>query len=67
MSGRFEEELEHREYLGDGVYAGWDGYHVVLYLENSGVYSPDGIGLEPNVLQALDRYRRHLKEVLGDE
>ena len=41
-------------YLGDGVYASFDGYHVVLDLR-----AQDGItriALEPQVLDALNAY-----------
>lgn len=52
--------LIYREYLGDSVYAGFDGYHIILTTENG--YGPTNtIGLEPNVLKALDNYRRRLE------
>lgn len=43
-------------YLGDGVYAAFDGCHIVLTTEN-GVRVTNTIYLEPSVLFALDRYR----------
>jgi hypothetical protein len=52
------------EYLGDSVYADFDGYHVILYLNNGdGAHSQ--IFLEPQVLFALDRYRKQLAEQLA--
>jgi hypothetical protein len=39
-------------YLGDGVYASFDGYHVILRKALT------GIALEPVVLAALDEFRR---------
>lgn len=56
------EHLREREYLGDGVYAGWDGWHVVLWLESPGAL-PGSIGLEPQVLARLDRYRERCREL----
>ena len=50
-------------YLGDGVYASFDGYHIILDLR--GQDSTTRIALEPDVLDALDRYRakiEHQKE-----
>ena len=47
-------------YLGDGVYASYDGYHIVLDLR--GQDNTTMIALEPPVLDALDRYRKQLKE-----
>lgn len=42
-------------YLGDGVYAGFDGFYVNLDLR--GQDQTTRIDLEPDVLQALDAYR----------
>lgn len=43
--------LDHRRYLGDGVYVGFDGYAIVLSAEN-GVTARE-IVLEPDVWAAL--------------
>jgi hypothetical protein len=43
--------LEHRRYLGDGVYVGFDGYAIVLSAEN-GIAAKE-IVLEPDVWAAL--------------
>ena len=46
-------------YLGDSVYADFDGYHIVLYLDNG--YGPKNhIALEPQVLEALEHYRKRM-------
>lgn len=42
------------EYLGDGVYASFDGYHVILDLR--GQDNTTRIALEPPVLIKLVRY-----------
>ena len=41
-------------YLGDGVYANYDGYYVVLDLRAQD--SMTQIALEPNVLRELNRF-----------
>lgn len=50
-----------KDYLGDSVYANFDGFNIVLTTENG--YGPSNtIALEPNVLRALDNYRERLKQ-----
>jgi hypothetical protein len=41
-------------YLGDGVYASYDGYGIALDLRGQDTFTR--IVLEPEVLQALNRY-----------
>lgn len=43
------------DYLGDGVYASFDGYSIVLDLR--GQDSTTQIALEPSVMNALQRFR----------
>lgn len=47
----------HREYLGDGVYAAFDGYQIWLR-----TLSDDEIALEPPVYHALVEYAERLRE-----
>lgn len=56
------DNLQEKTYLGDGVYAGHDGYHIVLWLEYGGSYGTDAIALDPVVLAALDRYRNRITD-----
>jgi hypothetical protein len=49
-----------KKYLGDGVYADFDGYQIKLTAEN-GISATDTIYLEPAVLEALNRYVEALK------
>lgn len=42
------------DYLGDGVYASFDGYHIVLDLR--GQDSTTKIALEPAVINAFNRF-----------
>lgn len=53
------------EYLGDGVYASFDGYHVVLDLR--GQDNTTRIALEPAVLDRLFDYRRALMKAAEKE
>lgn len=46
-------------YLGDGVYASFDGYHVWLAVNH---HEDRVVALEPAVLRALWRYVESLKE-----
>lgn len=39
-------------YLGDGVYAAFDGWNITLTAEN-GIVATDTVVLEPTVLKAL--------------
>ena len=48
-------------YLGDGVYATFDGYHIVLDLR--GQDNTTRIALEPDVMESLDEYRQKLSTV----
>lgn len=50
-------KLEDRAYLGDGVYAKFDGFHIWLW-----TLSGDRVALEPEVLTALDTYRRWIDD-----
>ncbi len=47
-------------YLGDGVYASFDGYQIWLRIEREGV--PESIALEEQVLVALDRYVQSVRD-----
>lgn len=51
-----------KRYLGDSVYASFDGYHVWLTTENGYDDDPQNrIALEPQVLEALNRYVEYVK------
>lgn len=47
-------------YLGDGVYAVFDGFSIVLDLRMQD--NTTKITLEPTVLDELDRFRKRLTE-----
>lgn len=52
-----------KEYLGDGVYADFDGYHVVLYTHN-GISRTNTICLEPEVVTKFADYYGRLERKL---
>lgn len=47
-------------YLGDGVYASFDGYHINLHVGSHD--APPAVALEPFVLTALVQYRDAINE-----
>lgn len=55
------EDLQDRAYLGDGVYVGHDGYHIVLWVESPGAFGLGAVALEPPVLKRLEEYRERLR------
>jgi len=46
-----------KDYLGDGVYAEYDGWGIWLKA-NDHACPTDEIYLEPSVMEALDRFRK---------
>lgn len=55
--------INQKEYLGDSVYAVFDGFSIILTTENG--YGPSNIiALEPEVMRALDLYNARLKDYL---
>lgn len=53
---------DHAEYLGDAVYASFDGYHIWLA---TGDENKQCIALEPAVFRALIAYEKRIREQLG--
>lgn len=49
-----------KTYLGDGVYADFDGYVIVLTTEN-GLCATNRIVLEPEVCEALVTYMKRVQ------
>jgi hypothetical protein len=51
-----------KEYLGDSVYAEFDGYQIALTTENGGANDPSNtICLEPAVVVALQEFIRKVE------
>jgi hypothetical protein len=53
--------LTHKEYIGDAVYVGYDGFAIVLTTED-GVSVTNEIVLEPEIWALLLDYVKRLKE-----
>jgi hypothetical protein len=52
-----------KAYLGDAVYASWDGEHIVLTVEN-GYYVTERVCLDASVWTNLLRYHARLEQLL---
>lgn len=52
----FKDRFSKKEYLGDGLYVQFDGYHFILSAERENGWN--WIGLEPQVFDALIRHRK---------
>ena len=54
--------MQFPEYLGDSVYAGFDGYYYWLNTQNGQPDDPrNAIALEPSVFEALVRWVERVK------
>lgn len=51
-------------YLGDGVYASFDGYQIWLVLKD---VKNTRIALDPNVMDALNKYYEDIKKIFKEE
>lgn len=57
-------ELSNETYLGDGLYAAWDGYHVVLSANDKCSGNPtDTVYLDPGVVEGLVRFLKRLEVI----
>lgn len=54
------------DYLGDGVYAHFDGFGVLLHA-NDHLNPTDRIYLEPEVLESLNRFIERMKSIYIDK
>lgn len=59
-------DLKQKEYLGDGVYCGYDGWQIWLWTDHG--FGPDQrpIALEPAVLERLNAFDRRISEESED-
>lgn len=51
--------MQYKQYIGDGVYANYDGWAITLTTED-GTTVTNRIVLEPEVLYSLIEYARHI-------
>ncbi len=54
-----EQRLFPKVYIGDSVYAEFDGYHIVLTTDN-GYGASNTIAIEPSVYHALKQYAQRI-------
>jgi hypothetical protein len=54
-----------RRYLGDGVFADFDGHHIVLTAED-GIQVTNRVYLEPGVFAALVKYQATLLDWIAE-
>jgi hypothetical protein len=54
----FIEKYIKKTYLGDGLYASFDGFHLILSTEREN--SLHWVGLEPSVFNALIEFRKQI-------
>lgn len=59
MANELPEGHTHADYLGDGVYASFDGYHVWLRTQRENGWHE--VALEPLVIETLNRYAARLR------
>lgn len=57
----------YKDYLGDSVYADWDGFSLVLTTENDASGPSNRIVLETEIILALEGYLDRLKTRLLQE
>lgn len=58
--------MANKMYLGDSVYADFDGFAVILTTENGMATSPiNKIVLEPQVLESLNLYYKRMTKTEG--
>jgi hypothetical protein len=53
-----------QRYVGDGVYAGFDGYHLTIAVND---HRNHAVSLEPAVLKALIEYALNVNQHYGVE
>lgn len=59
------QQLKHVDYVGDGVYAGWDGYQLWLFTSD-GQTDGNFIALEEEVYAGLRRYVERLNRKIAE-
>ena len=59
-----ESELKLKRYLGDGVYAGFDGYQIWVWAARDG--REHAIAFEAETLASLAKYTADLKHMAHD-
>lgn len=66
MSEDRPRNIKFEDYIGDGVYVGFDGEAIILWTEREG-YGTHWIALEGSVFSKLEAYRDRLLEIKSHE
>jgi len=56
-----------KDYLGDSVYVHHDGYSIVLTTVNDSSRPSNTIYMEPEVLEAFERYIKRIREGVSSD
>lgn len=59
-------QLPYKDYIGDAVYAEFNGYDIILTTEN-GIEATNTIVLEPNVIEALKNFIKRIESEHNQE
>ena len=59
------DEFEQKVYLGDGAYAEYDGWHIIITTSN-GMYDTNAVYLEPLALDRFLAYAEQIKKFRAD-
>lgn len=57
-------EAPKRTYLGDGLFASYDGYQITLAASN-GIEDTNVVYLEPGAVASFEAYLKELRETFG--
>lgn len=57
--------MNYRKYLGDGLYADFDGYQIML-AANNGIHDTNVVYLEPEVLENFYQYVAMIEQLKKD-
>ena len=60
MTGLVKEDKSNADYLGDGVYAIYDGFGIWLHINDHNLPA-DSAYLEPSVMEALIRFAKRME------
>ncbi len=61
MTAKEKQPTNYKEYLGDGVYMDFDGFHIVLTTED-GISVQNTVYLEPEFPERIAQYRDRVHE-----
>lgn len=59
-----QKQIEKKDYMGDGVYVRFDGFHVIMTTED-GISAQNTICLEDTVVESFERYLARIRLLLN--